>query len=69
MFSMPFCTVGVICDSKSICKPRDGYCTIDTNVYNVTGNFTVKILLCKRRSLENTPFSSELIKIVIVTIS
>ena len=45
MFSMPFCTVGVIYDSKSICIPRDGYCTIDTNVYNVTGNFTVKILL------------------------
>ena len=43
--SMPFCTVGVICDSKSICIPRDGYCTIDTNVYNVAVIFTVKILL------------------------
>ena len=45
VFSMPFCTMGVICDSKSICIPSDGYCTIDTNVYDVTVNFTVKILL------------------------
>ena len=45
MFSMPFCTVGVICDSTSIFISRDGYCTIDTYVYNVTVNFTVKTLL------------------------
>ena len=44
-FSMLLCTVGVIHDSTSIFIPRDGYCTIDTYVYNVTVNFTVKILL------------------------
>ena len=44
-FSKPLCTVDVICDSTSISIPRDGYCTIDIYVYNVTVNFTVKILL------------------------
>ena len=44
-FSMPFCTVGDICDSTSICISRDGYFTIDTYVYNVTVNFTVKTVL------------------------
>ena len=43
-FSMLHCTVGVIRDSTSICIPRDGYCTIDTYVNNVTVNLTVKIL-------------------------
>ena len=42
---MLLCTVGVICDSTSICIPRDDYCTIDTYVYNITVNFTVKILV------------------------
>ena len=45
MFSMLLCTAGVICDSTSICIPRDGYCAIDTYVYNQTVNFSVKILL------------------------
>jgi hypothetical protein len=45
VFSMPFFTAGVICDSTSIFIPRDGYCTLETNVYNVTVHFTVEILL------------------------
>ena len=49
-FSMLLCTVGVIRDSISICIPREGYLTIDTYVYNVTVNFTVKILLANVES-------------------
>ena len=45
MLSMPFRTVQVVCDSRSIFILRDGDCTIETHVYDATVNFTVKILV------------------------
>ena len=56
MLSMPFCTVRVICDNKSIFIPRDGDCTIETHVYDETVNFTIEIQTLR---LKNMPFSSE----------
>ena len=43
VFSMPFSIVRVICDSKSIFIPRNGYCAIETHVYDATVNFTIEI--------------------------
>ena len=45
VFSMPFRTVQVVCDGRSIFLLRDGDCTIDTQVYDAAVNFTVKILV------------------------
>ena len=45
MFSTPFRTVHILCDSKSIFILRDGDCTIETHVYDVTVNFTFQILV------------------------
>ena len=35
----------VVCNSKSIFILRDGDCMIETHVYNVTVNFTVKVVV------------------------
>ena len=45
VFSMPFSTVRVICDSKSIFISRDGDCIIETHVYDATVNFAIEILV------------------------
>ena len=45
MFSMPFRTVQVVCNSRSIFMLRDGDCVILSHVYDVTVNFNAKILV------------------------
>ena len=45
VFSMPFHTVQVVCDSRSIFILRDGDCMTETHITDVAVNFTIKILV------------------------